>query len=306
MSLVIFPIIIGLCVLGLIFLFLKKIPQIANYSMEPLVPVRDLVSAVPSKAELKKTAILAVFFGDIKKYYLKIKQGFSRVMKKILEMAKKIKPVILVKKKIIGLRQRLVIRKKGDFNQLKEFFDKKKTPFILPPAATEGNDVSELAITEKLNEVDKSIASPQSLVETEFLTKKASQEHLDFKKFLNNGGQGKRPYRLEKVSFDQLFKKNKSKTSQPKITKTEKKPVETFADKENTEITKFVQKEQALVQQIADEPRNGELYAKLGELYLKVRNWQDAKASFNYLLELEPQNKKARSALDKINKVLHN
>jgi len=273
--------------------------------MEPLVPVRDLVSAVPSKAELKKTAILAVFFGDIKKYYLKIKQGFSRVMKKILEMAKKIKPVILVKKKIIGLRQRLVIRKKGDFNQLKEFFDKKKTPFILPPAATEGNDVSELAITEKLNEVDKSIASPQSLVETEFLTKKASQEHLDFKKFLNNGGQGKRPYRLEKVSFDQLFKKNKSKTSQPKITKTEKKPVETFADKENTEITKFVQKEQALVQQIADEPRNGELYAKLGELYLKVRNWQDAKASFNYLLELEPQNKKARSALDKINKVLY-
>lgn len=293
MLLIIFPIIISLCVLGLIFLVFKKIPQIANYSIESsLMPVLNPANAMPLEMIHKKTAVWNIFLSVVKKYYLKMRQNFSRGFKNILALAIKIKSAVLSKKKIIDLRRRLAIRGKGDFNQLKELFNQKRPTFILPQATIDGFKDSSETVIEEVDEPTNSL--------------RTSQEHLDFKKFLNNGKQEKKSYKLEKFSFDQLFKKNKPKMSRSKIVEAGKRSAETFGDKENTELAKFVQKEQVLIQQIANEPHNASLYNKLGGLYLKVKNWQDAKASFSYLLELEPQNKKALKTLDKINKILHN
>jgi len=304
MLLIIFPIIIGLCVLGLIFLVFKKIPQIANYSVEsPLAPAPNPANAMPSEVVPKKTVIWEVFFSTLKKYYLGTKQIFSQMIKKVvsgvLGLARKIKPAVLGTKKIAGLRQRLAIRKKGDFNQLNDFFNKKRPTLILPQATPDpDNDKGLSSMAPKETE-------PAPL-EDSFITERTNQDHLDFKKFLNNGGQEKKSYKLEKFSFDQLFKKAKSQNDKPETTEPKNRPSVLRQSRKDVELAKFVQKEQALIQQIANEPHNASLYNKLGGLYLKVKNWQDAKASFNYLLELEPRNKKAFNALDKINKVLHN
>lgn len=46
--------------------------------------------------------------------------------------------------------------------------------------------------------------------------------------------------------------------------------------------------EQRIIIEIAKDPKNGELYKELGELYIEMKSFQDAKDSFQAALELRP------------------
>jgi len=62
--------------------------------------------------------------------------------------------------------------------------------------------------------------------------------------------------------------------------------------------------EQRLIMEIAKNPKNAELYEKLGDLYLEMEGFVDAKESYEAAIELNPQNEslkqKLSSALEKI------
>ncbi|HYU64926.1 MAG TPA: tetratricopeptide repeat protein [Candidatus Paceibacterota bacterium] len=63
--------------------------------------------------------------------------------------------------------------------------------------------------------------------------------------------------------------------------------------------------EQHLIIEIAKNPKNSELYVQLGDIYMKMQNFSDAKESFEAALNLKPEDKnlkkKISSALEKLN-----
>jgi len=62
--------------------------------------------------------------------------------------------------------------------------------------------------------------------------------------------------------------------------------------------------EQQLIIEIAQDPKNVELYEKLGDLYLKMDNAQDARESFEAGLGFDPDNKElARKYSELLNKL---
>ena len=62
--------------------------------------------------------------------------------------------------------------------------------------------------------------------------------------------------------------------------------------------------EQRLIMEIAKNPKDGSLYESLGDLYIEMANFTDAKESYEAAIELNPQNEslklKLSSALEKI------
>jgi len=62
--------------------------------------------------------------------------------------------------------------------------------------------------------------------------------------------------------------------------------------------------EQRLVMEIAKNPKDPNLYEALGDLYMEMDNWADAKESYEASIELNPQNEplkiKLSSALEKL------
>lgn len=62
----------------------------------------------------------------------------------------------------------------------------------------------------------------------------------------------------------------------------------------------FKNKEKELIAKISQNPKDKELYKALGALYLEYNELSDAKAVFNVILELDPNDKEARETLKKI------
>lgn len=60
------------------------------------------------------------------------------------------------------------------------------------------------------------------------------------------------------------------------------------------------EEEQRLIIEIAKEPKNAELYKKLGDVYIKMKENQDALESFKKSLELNPGDDEAKSKLEKV------
>ena len=62
--------------------------------------------------------------------------------------------------------------------------------------------------------------------------------------------------------------------------------------------------EKQLIIEIAKNPKNYQLYEALGDLYIEMENWTDAKESYEAAIELNPQNEflkqKLSSALEKL------
>jgi len=57
--------------------------------------------------------------------------------------------------------------------------------------------------------------------------------------------------------------------------------------------------EQNLIMQIAKSPKDVTLYIALGEIYMKMQNFQDAKEAFETALRLDEENENASNRLDK-------
>ena len=92
--------------------------------------------------------------------------------------------------------------------------------------------------------------------------------------------------------------------------------IETKESQNRTEESKQVQdqvmspaflknEEERLIMEIAKSPKEGKLYEALGDLYLEMKNWTDAKESYEASIELNPRDEslkqKLSSALEKVN-----
>lgn len=64
------------------------------------------------------------------------------------------------------------------------------------------------------------------------------------------------------------------------------------------------EEEQRLIIEIARNPKNVQLYKKLGNIYMKIGEWHDAAESFKKVLELEPEDETTRNKLTRLLKKL--
>ncbi len=84
----------------------------------------------------------------------------------------------------------------------------------------------------------------------------------------------------------------------------QKKPVPESVQKQTMSPTYLKNEESRLIMEIAKNPKEGKLYESLGDLYMEMANWSDAKESYEASIELSPQNeslkKKLSSALEKL------
>lgn len=62
--------------------------------------------------------------------------------------------------------------------------------------------------------------------------------------------------------------------------------------------------EDILIERIAINPRDVEAYERLGDYYIEVNNLNDSMECFRQVLKLSPANRKAKSSLRKIEKIL--
>lgn len=69
-------------------------------------------------------------------------------------------------------------------------------------------------------------------------------------------------------------------------------PVEPIAD--------YQKEEQSLIIEIAKDPKNPELYRRLGDVYLAMKNFLDAKDSLTTALKLDPEHEKTREKLARL------
>jgi len=99
-----------------------------------------------------------------------------------------------------------------------------------------------------------------------------------------------------------------------RIRKSNARREETLNKETETEIEKEISKpirandvkkdlkeeEQRLIIEIAKNPKDAELYKKLGQIYLKTREDGDAFESFKKALELNPEDRETKAKLEKI------
>jgi tetratricopeptide (TPR) repeat protein len=60
------------------------------------------------------------------------------------------------------------------------------------------------------------------------------------------------------------------------------------------------EKEQELIIEIAKNPKDAELYKKLGDVYVKAKEWQDAVESFKKAVELDPEDTSIKIKLERV------
>lgn len=64
------------------------------------------------------------------------------------------------------------------------------------------------------------------------------------------------------------------------------------------------EEEQRLIIEIAKNPKDVQLYKKLGNIYVKIEEWHDAAESFKKVVELEPEDETTRNKLARLLKKL--
>lgn len=70
------------------------------------------------------------------------------------------------------------------------------------------------------------------------------------------------------------------------------------APRPNMELLK--QEEQELIISIAQDPKNAKLYLMLGDILVKMKNFNDARESYETVLKLEPENEKAKKKISAV------
>jgi len=88
----------------------------------------------------------------------------------------------------------------------------------------------------------------------------------------------------------------KAKTHLSKIQWVEKRKISKEKEKEN----KFILEEKKYIETIVKNPHDTEAYKALGLLYLKQKNYKDAKESFRQILKIDSKNKEAKKKLKEI------
>lgn len=68
----------------------------------------------------------------------------------------------------------------------------------------------------------------------------------------------------------------------------EQKPVAQINEKEKISFNFLKNEEERLIIEIAQNPKDHRLYEKLGDLYIEMENWLDAKESYEASIELNP------------------
>lgn len=193
----------------------------------------------------------------------------------------------------------LAWRKKDDFNNLKKFFNQKP----------EGRLILDKASEPKNQKGEQPVARVKDY---ELLMQK--RQDTDFNGFMTNG-QKEPSYKFKRLSFDKVLAPegpeervlSPTTESSRKLSRTVVKQVKTKnIKKAEQRLSRLRQEEQALISQISQRPQDVRPYEKLAEVYLKMKNYQDAQASWGYILKLKPNYKKAQRALAKIKKMLHN
>lgn len=58
--------------------------------------------------------------------------------------------------------------------------------------------------------------------------------------------------------------------------------------------------EKKILQKVANDPRNQENYRQLGDLYIKMKNFEDANNAYKFILELSPRDIDAKRKIEKI------
>ncbi len=95
-------------------------------------------------------------------------------------------------------------------------------------------------------------------------------------------------------SLEEFFGR-KEKVTHPMISK---KIVRPQGLKEN-------QFEKIMISRIASNPKNVKAYEELGEYYIEIKNWKDAKECFKQTMKLDPGNRKARTKIREIERQLN-
>ena len=122
--------------------------------------------------------------------------------------------------------------------------------------------------------------------------------------------------RMDRLSATLIHKIRKVNNDKPVIVDIDTKPLEASlvvpavdAKENNSELWK--KEEQRLIIEIAKNPKSPKLYDGLGDLYIKMGDYSDAKESFEAAMELDPNNedlkKKLSLVLEKLNtQISHN
>ncbi|MEK7124972.1 MAG: tetratricopeptide repeat protein [Patescibacteria group bacterium] len=84
----------------------------------------------------------------------------------------------------------------------------------------------------------------------------------------------------------------------------EKKSVPTHPVIADNPILPLRQREQELIEAIAQNPRDSQLYKEIGDLYAKLKNYKDAKEAYATVLKLTPDDTAAEKKLSQVLKQL--
>lgn len=75
--------------------------------------------------------------------------------------------------------------------------------------------------------------------------------------------------------------------------------------KENNDYKTEEERERYLVKQIEANPKNLTSYQQLGDYYMEINSFEEAKESYKYVLRINPRNKKAQESMKKLDRVLN-
>lgn len=125
----------------------------------------------------------------------------------------------------------------------------------------------------------------------------------EFEKFL-------RRLRVTSLKLDRFTNSLLAKIK-TEVLKNEEQPVVEFKELPVTQnvrrenpAEKYKREEQLLIIEIARNPKNPELYKKLAEVYVALKNFSDAKESLEAALELDPADEKIKEKLEEVKKLL--
>ncbi|MBX4211352.1 MAG: tetratricopeptide repeat protein [Candidatus Yanofskybacteria bacterium] len=117
--------------------------------------------------------------------------------------------------------------------------------------------------------------------------------------------------KIDRVSYSLIHQVRREHLEQNIKLEPESKPFIPEANsrpKSQADIMEDLKKEeQRLIIEIAKTPKDGELYIKLGDTYMSMNNFSDAKEAFEEAMDLDPENKtlhrKLSVAIEKIAKM---
>ena len=100
---------------------------------------------------------------------------------------------------------------------------------------------------------------------------------------------------LKKIRTNDAYLNSNAKPVKPLI-----EPIKVLPKEEPN----YLKEEQNLIIEIAKDPKNPELYRKLADIYMSMKNFLDAKESLQTALKLDPEDEKTKEKLAKAQEML--